>query len=57
MQRGVGSWMDIVRSKTHLSNATPDQARIFSDEFWNEHVPAALADGLTVGTGCSIWEN
>ena len=49
--------MDIVRSKTHLSNATPDQARIFSDEFWNEHVPAALADGLAVGTGCSIWEN
>lgn len=49
--------MDIVRSKTHLSNATPNQERIFSDELWNEHAPTALAGGLTVGTARMIWEN
>lgn len=57
MQKGICSWLEIVRTKTDRSNAMPNPGRIFSDEFWNERMPKELADGLSVGTGHTVWEN
>lgn len=46
MQRRISSWIEIVRTRTDMSNAMPNQGRIFSDEFWNEHIPKEWARGI-----------
>lgn len=48
---------ETVRTKTDMTKAMPNQGGIFSHEFWNEHMPKKLADGLSVDTGHTIWES
>ena len=57
MQRGICSWIEIVRTKADRSKAMPNQGRIFSNEFQSEHVLESPADVLNVGTGHTTWEN
>lgn len=57
MQRGICSWIEIVRTKADMSKAMPNHGGIFSNEFQNEHVPKEPADDLSVGTRHTIWEN
>jgi len=57
MQRGICSWIEIVRTKADRSKAMPNQGRIFSNEFQSEHVLKSPADDLSVGTGHTTWEN
>lgn len=49
MQRIISSWIEIVRIKTDMSNAMPNQGRIFSNEFWNEHLPKEWVWGILFG--------
>lgn len=57
MQRGICSWIEIVRTKADRSKAMPNQGRIFSNEFQSEHVLESPTDVLNVGTEHTTWEN
>lgn len=49
MQRGICSWIEIVRTKADMSKTMPNHGGIFSNEFQNEHVPQRTGRWLECG--------